>query len=98
MVIVTFAVANMERIEKLESILEKRLQDVKGNQLMAGDYEEFIQKYNTARMERLELEKQGNHKRAETHYMSDLLAILVDIYKLEDQVTPAVNMYKSEAN
>lgn len=90
--VISFVTANMERIAKLENTLEKRFRDVQNSPYMASEYGRFLEMFNKARMDRLKLEKEGNYQRSETHYMSDILGILVEIYKLEDKVTPAGSM------
>ena len=89
------AVTCNARVEKLEAAFSKRIEEVRKNPLMAHHHQEYVSRYAQARRDLQNLRNQGNHTRGETHYMSDLLSLLVDIYKLEDKVMPAHQIYKS---
>lgn len=75
------------RLERLENVFRKRIADVQNNPLIANHYQVFMDRYNKANEARHRMESQGSLRRGETHFMSDLLTILIDIYQLEDKAT-----------
>ena len=79
-------VLSNHRLDRLENVFKKRIADVQNNPLIASHYQTFMDRYAQANQARLRMESQGSIRRGETHYMSDLLTILIDIYQLEDKV------------
>lgn len=80
------------RLDRLETVFKKRIADVQNNPLIASHYSEYMDRYAKANQARYRMETQGSLRRGETHYMSDLLTILIDIYQLEDKVaTPDIS-------
>lgn len=73
------------RLDRMESVFKRRVVDVKNNPLIASQYQVFMDRYTKANQDRYIMERKGSQRRGETHYMSDLLTILIDIYQLEDK-------------
>lgn len=81
------------RLQKLEDTLEKRIQDIRIHPQLTKELNGIMLRYRKANEGRLEMERRGSHKKGETHYMSDLLSILIDLYQIDDRVLQEKPLY-----